>query len=674
MAAAGALHRHERAFKRSAGLSVSLFAILLLYGVRFAVVTTYQSIGSNGNVDVAQHPQVEAMPGLRRSLLTASATDADADSVTTSAADPTTTTAAATLFTSTTTSQAFTSSTPDWENVECEHISRQPDACYFVKTADSCAPDGGFINYLEAAYCTMPLPLAAIILVFWLLILFVALGSTAEEFFCPALAVISKVLKLNDNVAGVTFLALGNGAPDIFSVFSSVNHVKDGFNLALGELFGAGVFITTVVIGTVAVISPFKVTRRPFIRDACCYLIATAFAFFVLLDGKISTVESIGFICIYALYVVVVILGRHLYQRRKSSLLLEQTKINARKALHREVLTPDHGLAGLVTIVDSVAIAAVPDRNIQQVVTHPHLPTETTNSSSTEDEPLIPKEHGGQTGWTQLFAALRPCDMREFRGERFFSKLYDVIKAPIIIALKLTTPVVDLDEDDQLWRKYLTVIQCLISPVLITLGVSVGFVSLGGVFPVYAIGLILGAVLAVLIMTMTSWDTVPRYHFLLSFVGFAASVIWIYVTANEIVNVLQTLGRILGIGEAVLGLTVLAWGNSVGDFVSDITVARQGFPQMAVGACFGSPALSMLLGIGISSLSACLSKANPFVLPEQKNHVLLTSGAFQMFSLVSSLVVIPLRGFRIDKYYAYYLFAIYAVYVALSVALEATGT
>ena len=57
--------------------------------------------------------------------------------------------------------------------------------------------------------------------------------------FCPALTVMSQVLRLSQNVAGVTLLALGNGSPDIFSAFAAINQDEDKkSSLAVGALFG----------------------------------------------------------------------------------------------------------------------------------------------------------------------------------------------------------------------------------------------------------------------------------------------------------------------------------------------------------------------------------------------------------------------------------------------------
>ena len=55
------------------------------------------------------------------------------------------------------------------------------------------------------------------LLILWLLVLFIGLAVSADNYFCPSVETISKTLGLSQNIAGVTLLALGNGAPDIFS-------------------------------------------------------------------------------------------------------------------------------------------------------------------------------------------------------------------------------------------------------------------------------------------------------------------------------------------------------------------------------------------------------------------------------------------------------------------------
>lgn len=40
----------------------------------------------------------------------------------------------------------------------------------------------------------------------------------------------------------------------------------------------------------------------------------------------------------------------------------------------------------------------------------------------------------------------------------------------------------------------------------------------------------------------------------------------------------QIIGQIFHVSQAILGITVLAWGNSVSDWVADILVAKKGYP------------------------------------------------------------------------------------------------
>lgn len=45
-------------------------------------------------------------------------------------------------------------------------------------------------------------------------------------------------------------------------------------------------------------------------------------------------------------------------------------------------------------------------------------------------------------------------------------------------------------------------------------------------------------------------------------------------------GVLSAYGILMNIPVAVLGASILAWGDSLGDFVADIAVARDGYPEV----------------------------------------------------------------------------------------------
>jgi solute carrier family 24 (sodium/potassium/calcium exchanger), member 6 len=79
----------------------------------------------------------------------------------------------------------------------------------------------------------------------------------------------------------------------------------------------------------------------------------------------------------------------------------------------------------------------------------------------------------------------------------------------------------------------------------------------------------------------------PKFFFVFPFLAFILSIVWIFILAQELLQLLSAFGTLWNIPESVLAITVLTWGNSIGDMVSDIVVARSGFPSMAVGAIYG---------------------------------------------------------------------------------------
>ncbi len=66
------------------------------------------------------------------------------------------------------------------------------------------------------------------------------------------------------------------------------------FDVDYRLIVGAGIFVTTVVAGSIAVVRPFEAMQRPFLRDVIFYMAAVFFTFFVLYDKKITLAESLG--------------------------------------------------------------------------------------------------------------------------------------------------------------------------------------------------------------------------------------------------------------------------------------------------------------------------------------------------------------------------------------------
>ena len=51
---------------------------------------------------------------------------------------------------------------------------------------------------------------------------------------------------MSETLAGVTLLALGNGAPDVFASFSAASS-EDGLHLSLASVMGGMLFIQAIV-------------------------------------------------------------------------------------------------------------------------------------------------------------------------------------------------------------------------------------------------------------------------------------------------------------------------------------------------------------------------------------------------------------------------------------------
>ena len=137
----------------------------------------------------------------------------------------------------------------------------EPDAgrCGFIETQDACAP-GSIFNYYSMYYCDFyhygavgRIILVVVVSVLILFVLMYNLSSTADNYLAPALEYLTIRFSINESLAGVTLLAFGNGAPDVFSAISantgsgSATPDPNDTLLSICGLVGGTAFLSSVV-------------------------------------------------------------------------------------------------------------------------------------------------------------------------------------------------------------------------------------------------------------------------------------------------------------------------------------------------------------------------------------------------------------------------------------------
>lgn len=85
------------------------------------------------------------------------------------------------------------------------------------------------------------------------------------------------------------------------------------------------------------------------------------------------------------------------------------------------------------------------------------------------------------------------------------------------------------------------------------------------------------------------------------------SLLWIWFTANLLVSLLTTIATILNIPDSFLGMTILCYGNSIGDLMLNISLVKMGYGEMALSGSISGPLFNLLVGLGLSLVQLNLS-------------------------------------------------------------------
>ncbi|GMH69973.1 hypothetical protein TrST_g14141 [Triparma strigata] len=526
--------------------------------------------------------------------------------------------------------------------------------CQFAN--DYCSGDS-ILNYQSWIECadTESKSFVVIGMVLWLGYLIMLLASTADNFFVIELQTLSTMLNLSDDVAGVTLLALGNGAPDVFTAVVGLG--QDDFQLALSDLMGGGIFINTVVLGSVILCTTkenLEVDKGPFLRDLGMYILCTSGIFFFCLDGIVTMVESLGFIFVYFAYIVIVLVSSKAKgddpAQDIDALKLENPLIGAG--------ANDPAFEALMDGRESLSSlgrgSSVARDSLRQYSTNSHVPSHHSNKIAADDDHIL--------GFN---------DVPDLNEDGIIAFVLWYAEFPISVLRHLSIP-----SADPFWcrkRRLFSALSPILGLQLVILAVFgvKGFTStrIAWLFNVdlWILTLFVSTLISLIVWNLSN-DTVQPPFFLLSVsFAFLMSVVWLDLVANEVVSILETFGMLANISTSILGLTVLAWGNSVGDLVADTATAKAGQVKTAIATCFGSPLLSALVGLGIALTVSTSSNGDLKTSIDTQNLVAIITLLYVLFS---SGITFWRYDFKPPRAFAYYLYGVYAAFMGLSIALE----
>ncbi|XP_072291717.1 sodium/potassium/calcium exchanger 1-like isoform X2 [Eucyclogobius newberryi] len=517
--------------------------------------------------------------------------------------------------------------------------------------------------------------------------MFVSLAIVCDEFFVPALGVITDKLAISDDVAGATFMAAGGSAPELFTSLIGVFIAHS--NVGIGTIVGSAVFNILFVIGMCALFSRemLHLTWWPLFRDVSFYILDLIMLIIFFLDNVIMWWESVMLVVGYCLYVTFMKYNVQIERFVKGLLLKHKNIISIIAVEEPEKLNGDAAEQGPLVLEDKNRLKLKPAlqrggssaslhnstmRNtIFQLMIHTLDPlgegkfkdkaeilnnmankkAESKHQDKKEDgdqkpeqskEPEPPKAPDTEK---KEAADDKKDDVPADSGSEDSDNSSDSVESESESEEDSESSEDEEEEEEEEeplsleWpdtrRKQATYLFLL--PIVLPL-----------------------------------WLTVPdvrnqksRRFFVMTFLG---SIMWIAIFSYLMVWWAHQVGETIGISEEIMGLTILAAGTSIPDLITSVIVARKGLGDMAVSSSVGSNIFDITVGLPVPWLM--YSFIHGFAPVAVSSNGLFCAIVLLFIMLLFVIISIAWCKWKMNKFLGFTMFLLYFIFLVLSVMLE----
>ncbi|CAJ1086337.1 sodium/potassium/calcium exchanger 2-like isoform X2 [Xyrichtys novacula] len=487
---------------------------------------------------------------------------------------------------------------------------------------------------------------AVVLHMFGMIYMFIALAIVCDEFFVPALTVITEKLTISDDVAGATFMAAGGSAPELFT--SIIGVFISHSNVGIGTIVGSAVFNILFVIGMCAIFSKeiLNLTWWPLFRDVSFYILDLIMLIIFFLDNFISMWESITLLSGYAAYVIFMKFNSKVEGFVKDCMNKNQVvEVEVQPKASPGAMEDDGKLSARPRLQRGGSSASLHNslmrNSIFQLMIHTLDPL--SEGKFREKASILHK------------IAKKKCQVEDSEKANGVASRSDKnLPNSSSVEVEVTPPMngtagqegetaEDEEEEDQplslSWpesaRKRFTYL--LIIPIVLPLWLTLPDVrkaSAKKFFPITFLGAI-------------GWIA-----------GFSYLMVW---WAHQV-------GDTIGITEEIMGLTILAAGTSIPDLITSVIVARKGLGDMAVSSSVGSNIFDITVGLPFPWLLwSFFSGLAPV---QVSSNGLFCAIVLLFLMLLFVIISIAACKWRMSKLLGFIMFMLYFVFLVVSVMLE----
>ncbi|XP_014861591.1 PREDICTED: sodium/potassium/calcium exchanger 2-like isoform X4 [Poecilia mexicana] len=495
---------------------------------------------------------------------------------------------------------------------------------------------------------------AVVLHMFGMIYMFIALAIVCDEFFVPALTVITEKLSISDDVAGATFMAAGGSAPELFT--SIIGVFISHSNVGIGTIVGSAVFNILFVIGMCAIFSKeiLNLTWWPLFRDVSFYILDLIMLIIFFLDNIITIWESITLLSAYAAYVIFMKFNSTVEGFVKGCMHKNQV-VEGEVQPKDEKLSPgapddDGKLSARPRLQRGGSSASLHNslmrNSIFQLMIHTldPLSEEFADSGKFREKASILHK-----------IAKKKCQVEDSeKANGVASRAEKNLPNSSSVEVEVTPPMngtagqegetaEDEEEEDQplslSWpesnRKRFTYL--FIMPIVLPLWLTLPDVR----------------------------KTSSKKFFPVTFLG---AICWIAGFSYLMVWWAHQVGETIGITEEIMGLTILAAGTSIPDLITSVIVARKGLGDMAVSSSVGSNIFDITVGLPFPWLLWSMFRG--FIPVQVSSNGLFCAIVLLFLMLLFVIISIAACKWRMSKLLGFIMFMLYFVFLVVSVMLE----